>query len=98
MATENLSAQPATSFELPPEAIARTQRSARTNGLEIVGYYHSHPSGSEWPSERDERQAWPDTSYVIVGLGGGEVHSVRSWRLDSDAFVEETVQTTAEAT
>lgn len=38
--------------------------------LEIVGVYHSHPSGRAWPSETDIAEAhYPEWCHVIVALG-----------------------------
>ncbi|MFQ5525506.1 MAG: Mov34/MPN/PAD-1 family protein [Thermoanaerobaculia bacterium] len=90
---ENVSASPATSFEVSPPRILSAQRSARAGELEIVGYYHSHPGGSARPSDRDRRDAWTETSYVILGLEGREVTSIRSWRLQGGEFLEEEITT-----
>jgi proteasome lid subunit RPN8/RPN11 len=68
-------------YLVAPLEILRAHRQARREGLEIVGYYHSHPSGSAFPSVNDCQKAWPDTSYVILGVSGGEVADIRSWRL-----------------
>ena len=60
----------------------------------VSGAYHSHPTGSAWPSERDITEAYSrDWLHVIVGLGSsrpmirafriveGQVHPVPiSWR------------------
>ena len=68
VAAENTSTQGRErEYLLAPLAILEAQRAARTDGLEIVGYYHSHPSGRATPSALDRRNAWPDTSYVILG-------------------------------
>jgi proteasome lid subunit RPN8/RPN11 len=64
-------------------------KSARAQGLEVVGYYHSHPAGPPRPSAFDRERAWPELSYLIV-TPAGEAHS---WRLGGDgAFVEERVE------
>ncbi len=78
-------------YLLAPLAILEAFRAARADGLEIVGYYHSHPSGSAMPSALDRPNAWPDTSYVILGLDDGELREVKSWRLGpgDTGFVEE---------
>ena len=78
-------------YLVPPLAILEARRAARADDLEIVGYYHSHPSGSATPSALDRRNAWPDTSYVILGMDAGELRGVRSWRLGpgDTGFVEE---------
>lgn len=95
MAAHNSSGERDRKFVVWPPAILKAQRTARADGLEIVGYYHSHPGGSARPSKVDRRDAWPGTSYVILGMEGRELISTRSWRLDAEgaAFVEEIVAT-----
>ena len=41
-------------------------------GLELVGWYHSHPDHPARPSEFDREHAWPWYSYVIVSVANGE--------------------------
>ncbi len=80
-------------YQVAPLAILEAQRQAREDGLEVVGYYHSHPSGSAHPSALDRRNAWPDTCYVILGMRGGKLAEVKSWRLGrrGGEFVQETL-------
>jgi len=50
-------------------ALRRALRSF-TPPLEIVGVYHSHPTGRAWPSETDIAEAhYPEWCHVIVALG-----------------------------
>lgn len=81
-------------YLIPPEVILRAQREGRERGIDIVGYYHSHPDHPAVPSEFDREHAWPATSYLIVSVRGGEVADTRSWRLaDSrERFDEESLQ------
>lgn len=64
-------------------------------GLEVLGYYHSHPDETSRYSEFDRDHALPNTSYLIVSVRGGEVASTQSWRLreDRSAMDEENVET-----
>jgi proteasome lid subunit RPN8/RPN11 len=55
------------------------ERAARAAGLDIVGFYHSHPEGPALPSAADERDAWPWYVYAIVS---GD--SVTCWLLAED--------------
>jgi proteasome lid subunit RPN8/RPN11 len=96
VATEN-SAQAADRrhrFSIAPEELLATHRAAEAAGLEIVGYYHSHPDCHAEPSEHDRNSAWPGTSYVIVEVHAGGAGRARSWRLSQDyaAFYEETIE------
>ncbi|HEX5758248.1 MAG TPA: M67 family metallopeptidase [Thermoanaerobaculia bacterium] len=87
-------------FVIGPETVLEAQRSARDAGLEIVGYYHSHPDHPARPSEFDREHAWPGLSYLIVAVTGGHASEVRSWRLADDRaeFSEEPIERQAAET
>lgn len=80
-------------YVISPQALLRAQREARERGLEVVGYYHSHPDHPARPSEFDREHAWPGTSYLIVSVREGKAVDRRSWRLRDDraAFDEEAI-------
>jgi len=84
-------------FLISPETILAAQKEARSLGLDIVGYYHSHPDHPARPSDFDREHAWPWVSYLIVSLQGRKVVDTRSWRLreDRESFDEETVDQAA---
>ena len=65
------------------------QRARR--GLDLLGFYHSHPDHPARPSQYDLDHAWPFFSYVIVSVMAGEPAALTSWRLSDDrsAFDEE---------
>jgi proteasome lid subunit RPN8/RPN11 len=70
-------------YEIDPQVVFEALRAARKGGLEVVGFYHSHPEGAPSPSVIDADLAWPDKYYLIVGVGdpldtGGA--RVRCWR------------------
>ena len=73
-------------FEIDPTVILQAWELARSNGWTLVGFYHSHPEGGRRPSRADERNAWPDVSYLIVPRQG----AMASWRRRSGGgFVAE---------
>lgn len=82
-------------FLIEPRTILAAQREAEAAGLEIVGYYHSHPDHPPEPSTFDREHAWPGISYVILSVLNGAVEVTRSWRLQDDRedFQEETIDT-----
>ena len=53
-------------------------------GLEIVGYYHSHPDHPAVPSAYDTAHAWPWYSYLIVRIEQGQPREAASYTLDPD--------------
>ena len=87
-------------YTIAPEAVLHADRAARAEGLEIVGYYHSHPDHPAAPSAFDREHAWPEVSYLIVPVENGCAGSPRSWRLDGErgGFDEETVAVTGDST
>ena len=91
---ENRYAEPLRGFELPPDAVACALAQERRGGQAVVGVYHSHPDGAPVPSRRDEREAWPGWSYLIVPVADGGCGEPRSFRRDArgEALGEEPVE------
>src|SRR5213593_4837429 len=68
----NVATSAATRFLIDPKDHIDARREGRARGLEILGFYHSHPGGSALPSETDRAEAsYPDSLYAIVGLCAG---------------------------
>ncbi|MFQ5937734.1 MAG: Mov34/MPN/PAD-1 family protein [Acidiferrobacterales bacterium] len=78
-------------YDLDPQDFLIADEQARTAGLEIVGVWHSHPDHPARPSETDRASAWEGWSYMIVSVTRDSVTDLRSWRLTSERFVEETI-------
>jgi len=80
-------------YQIDPEAFRRAQSVLDSQGLEIVGVYHSHPDHPAVPSVFDRDHAWPRLSYVIVAVAAGRAGDMKSWRLSDDraAFSEEPI-------
>ena len=78
-------------FRVSPADYRESEARARALGAELVGFYHSHPDHPAQPSQYDLDHAWPNFSYVIVAVAGGQTGDLRSWRLwpDRSAFEEE---------
>lgn len=72
----NVSAAPATRFELDPAALIAAWRAARGGGPRVIGHYHSHPSGDPHPSATDAAEAAADGAIWII-VGGG---AMTAWR------------------
>jgi len=81
-------------YLVAPEQFLAAERAARGAGLEVIGFFHSHPDHPARPSAFDLQHAWPYYSYLIVSVTRGEAGSARSWRLaeDRSGFEEETVE------
>ncbi len=75
-------------FFLDPVDHIRTRREARNRGLDVVGYYHSHPHSPARPSARDLAEAtYVDALYLIVSLETTPA-VVRAYELADGAFIE----------
>ena len=69
-------------YEIHPGEVLRLDRAAAREGLEIVGFYHSHPDHPTEPSLTDAEQAWPAYLYVIVAVSAGSETEVKAWTYD----------------
>lgn len=64
----NVAADTSTRFEIDPAILLPAHREARTNGVPVVGHYHSHPNGSSAPSAADAADAGENgLLWLIVG-------------------------------
>ena len=79
-------------FQLDPQAFISADREARSQGLDIVGIWHSHPDCPARPSLTDLESAWEGYSYLIVSVSARGAEEFRSWRLQGDLFWEERVE------
>lgn len=71
-------------FLISPEVFLRSERLAKVQGMDIIGFYHSHPNAEAKPSKYDIEHAWPWYSYVIVAVTKNGAHEVTSWILEDD--------------
>ena len=67
-------------YVLDPRDILRAEKDARERGLEVVGFWHTHPDHPARPSQYDAEQAWPDYVYLIMAIEAGT-------QVDVNAFV-----------
>ncbi len=68
----NAADQPTTRFSFHPEDWIAAFFEAQKNQREIVGFFHSHPSGTIVPSKSDLAGFIPWKTYWIVGLSEGD--------------------------
>lgn len=78
----NVHDQPERHFEIDPKALIAAHRAARAGGLELIGYYHSHPNGRAEPSATDRAAASGDGRiWAIIATG-----NVLFWRDGPNGF------------
>ena len=87
---ENAADSPQIRYAMDPEDQLAAIDAVEEAGLEVVGFYHSHPAGPTHPSETDvARATWPGYSYAICAFDGYPF--LGSWRWRSDGFEGERV-------
>jgi len=75
---------PRNRFSITPEDVRDADVAARKAGLDLIGWYHSHPDAPARPSEFDREHAWPWYSYIIVSVQERVPREMNSWRLADD--------------
>ena len=94
--------QPATGGEsarnrymIPPFAYRAIELDADKRGLQVMGFYHSHPDVPARPSRFDlDNATWPGLFYLIVSVCKGKAVETNSWLLreDRSAFDQDPIE------
>ena len=85
-------------YNIAPQELVKIQRQARGLGLDIVGFYHSHPDHPAQWSKTDFAEAhWLGCSYVITSIEQGNAATTNSFLLrgtgeDDKEFKDEPIQ------
>jgi proteasome lid subunit RPN8/RPN11 len=85
-------------YHIAPQELIRIQRQARGLGLDIVGFYHSHPDHPAMWSTTDFAEAhWLGCSYVITRVALGNADVTNSFLLQGTSeedkqFVDEAIE------
>jgi proteasome lid subunit RPN8/RPN11 len=78
----NVSPDPLTRFEIDPLALLAAHKAARAGGPQVMGYFHSHPSGHPVPSATDCEHSTGDLRVWAIVAGG----EVAFWRDSEKGF------------
>jgi proteasome lid subunit RPN8/RPN11 len=92
-------------YHIAPQELIAAQRQARKSGLDIVGFYHSHPDHPAHWSTTDFNEAhWFGCAYVITSIDGiekakttGQAQTTNSFLLtgateDDKAFTNQPIE------
>jgi proteasome lid subunit RPN8/RPN11 len=85
-------------YNIAPIELVKIQREARRQGLDIVGFYHSHPDHPAQWSKTDFAEAhWFGCSYVITAVAQGKADVTNSFLLtgsgeDDKQFIDEPLE------
>lgn len=82
-----------TLFEIDPELVCEVLDNAEERGLELVGFYHSHPNIPAYVSSRDAEfmKLWPDIVWVIASVEKDGIKDVKAFFVEDDEAKEITV-------
>jgi len=86
-------------YLITAEEYVHAEKVAQARGLEVLGFYHSHPDHPARPSQYDQENAWTWFSYLITRVEKGEPAESTCWvlREDRSAFDEEKLITADES-
>jgi proteasome lid subunit RPN8/RPN11 len=85
-------------YHIAPQELIAAQREGRKQGLDIVGFYHSHPDHPAQYSITDFEEAhWFDCAYVITAIAQGKATLTNSFLLtgtgeEDKRFVDQTIE------
>jgi proteasome lid subunit RPN8/RPN11 len=85
-------------YNIAPQELVKIQRQARGLGLDIVGFYHSHPDHPAQWSPTDIAEAhWLGCSYIITAIEKGAAAITNSFLLagtseDDKRFEDESIE------
>ena len=85
-------------YNIAPQELISAQRQARKSGLDIVGFYHSHPDHPAQWSPTDFAEAhWLGCAYVITAIEKGHAVLTNSFLLtgtteDDKAFANQSIE------
>jgi proteasome lid subunit RPN8/RPN11 len=85
-------------YNIAPQELVKIQRQARDLGLDIVGFYHSHPDHpAQWSTTDFVEAHWLGCSYIITSIEQGKAATTNSFLLrgtgeDDKKFEDEPIQ------
>jgi proteasome lid subunit RPN8/RPN11 len=71
-------------YVIDADVLRRVEAEATDNGLDVIGFYHSHPDHPAVPSTFDREHSWPWYTYIILSVRSGDVVDTRAWQLSDD--------------
>ena len=87
-------------YNIAPQELIAAQRQGRKSGLDIVGFYHSHPDHPAMWSSTDFAEAhWFGCAYVITAVEKGVAQITNSFLLtgtteEDKAFTNQSIEIT----
>lgn len=79
----NVSKTPTWHYQMSPNALLKAMKQIDTDGIELLGTFHSHPTSSPIPSDTDVHDAMqntPNIMHLIVGLRYPKAE-IQAWQM-----------------
>jgi proteasome lid subunit RPN8/RPN11 len=76
-------------YEIRPEDLLAADKNARTQGLDLIGIFHSHPDCDAYFSKTDLENSCPWYSFVVLSIKGGKFDHANSFLPNADQTVAE---------
>lgn len=70
-------------YLISPAFQAQAEQSALAAGLDVIGFYHSHPDDLARPSEYDRSHAWVGYAYRVYSVRAGTAVDGNTFTLDA---------------
>jgi proteasome lid subunit RPN8/RPN11 len=87
-------------YQIAPAELVKIEREARSRGLDIAGFYHSHPDHpAQWSPTDFEEAHWLGCCYVITEVAQGKAVVTNSFflaglREEEKRFEQQTIEIT----
>lgn len=85
-------------YQIAPVELVKIEREARSRGLDIAGFYHSHPDHpAQWSQTDFEEAHWLGCCYVITAVAKGKATVTNSFflaglREEEKRFEQQTIE------
>jgi proteasome lid subunit RPN8/RPN11 len=70
-------------YLIAPAFQAQVERAALAEGLDVIGFYHSHPEEQARPSEYDRSHAWVGYAYRVYAVHAATAVEGNTFTLDA---------------
>jgi proteasome lid subunit RPN8/RPN11 len=76
-------------FQIDPRDQVRANLKSRSEGTDVLGFFHSHPDCDAYFSATDLKNSWPWYSNVVLSIRHGEFVNAAAFRANDDQSASE---------
>lgn len=76
-------------FQIDPRDQVKANLKSRAEGIDILGFFHSHPDCDAYFSATDLKNSWPWYSNVVLSIRHGEFANAAAFRANDDQSASE---------